>query len=283
MHPHLLIWVAVAVLIYFLFFGRKRDGVIGRAVRAMKAINAVMAAYREGDYEAGLKKTEALKDPLNPLSKSAEYCFFRGTMLHHLGRLDEAEASLREGLPLEEDPRQRALVYNTIASVLMDQGRYPEAIAFFENAGRAWPDRGSNHSGIAEVWLRQGREFPEALNHARQAVEIDRAASGMKKEALDSRLGEDLAMLAWAVAANSTVAANSGAAADVESLLAESFKLCGTKTKPILAQIHYQAGKAYEALKMREKAGEHFRQAAEVDPKGIYGRLSKAAELMRAL
>jgi tetratricopeptide (TPR) repeat protein len=267
MHLHPLIWIAVALLIYFLYFGRKRDGAIARAVRTMKTINAVMAAYREGDYEAGLQKAESLK---NHPDNKAEYCFFRGTMLHHLGRLDEAEASLREGLPLEENPRQRALVYNTIASVLMDQGRYPEAIAFFENAGRAWPDRGSSHSGIAEVWLRQGREFPEALDHARQAAEIDRAASGMKKEALDSRLGEDLAMLAWAVAANS------GAAAEVESLLAESFKLCGTKTKPILAQIHYQAGKAYEALKMPEKAREHFRQAAEVDPNGIYGRLARA-------
>jgi tetratricopeptide (TPR) repeat protein len=168
-------------------------------------------------------------------------------------------------------------VYNTIASVLMDQGRFPEAIAFFENAGSAWPDRGSSHRGVAEVWLRQGREFPEALEHARQAVEIDRPASGMKKEALDTRLGEDLATLAWAVAANSTVAANSGAAAEVDSQLTESFKLCGTKTKPILAQIHYQAGKAYEALKMPEKAREHFRQAAEVDPNGIYGRLARAA------
>ena len=279
MHLHHLTWVAIVVLIYFvliyfLYFGRKRDGVIARAVRTMKAINAVMAAYREGDYETGLQKAEALK---NHPDNKAEYCFFRGTMLHHLGRLDEAEASLREGLPLEEDQRQRALVYNTIASVLMDQGRYPEAIAFFENAGRAWPDRGSNNRGIAEVWLRQGREFPEALQHARQAVEIDRVASGMKKEALDTRLGEDLATLAWAVAANSAVGANSGAATEVESLLAESFQLCGTKTKPILAQIHYQAGKAYEAQKMRERAREHFRQAAEVDPKGIYGRLAKAA------
>lgn len=274
MHLHLWIWIALALLIYFLYFGGKRNGAIARAVRTMKAINGVMAAYREGDYETGLQKAEALKN--HPANK-AEYCFFRGTMLHHLGRLDEAEASLREGLPLEEDPRQRALVYNTLASVLMDQSRYPEAIAFFENAGSAWPDRGSSHSGIAEVWLRQGREFPEALQHARQAVEIDRAASGMKKEALDSRLGEDLAILAWAVAANSTIVADSSAAAEVESLLAESFQLCGTKTKPILAQIHYQAGKAYEALKMPDKAREHFRQATEVDPKGIYGRLARAA------
>ena len=56
MHFHPLIWIALALLIYFLIFGRKRDGVIARGIRTMKAINAVMAAYREGDYEAGLKR-----------------------------------------------------------------------------------------------------------------------------------------------------------------------------------------------------------------------------------
>jgi len=243
-------------------------------MRTIAAVNAVMAAYREGDYETGLQKTEGLKDGF---SKTAEYCFFRGTMLHHLGRLGEAEASLREGLPLEDKPSRRALVYNTLASVLMNQGRFPEAIAFFENAGRAWPDRGSSHRGIAEVWLRQGREFPEALDHARQAVEIDRAASGMKKEALDTRLGEDLATLAWAVAANSTVAANAQTISEVESLLVEAFQLCGTKTKPVLAQIHFEAGKAYASLKMPGKSQEQFHKAQEMDPNGIHARLSSAA------
>src|ERR1700746_3406150 len=235
----LILLAAIVVRALVWFWAHKGHRQIARGMRTISAIDAIMAVDRGCVYENGLQTNEALKDTYNPLKKSAEYCFFRGTMLHHLGRLEEAEASLREGLPLEEDPRQRALVYNTIASVLMDQGRFPEAIAFFENAGSAWPDRGSSHRGVAEVWLRQGREFPEALQHARQAVEIDRAASGMKKEALDTRLGEDLATLAWAVAANSTMAANQGATTEVESLLAESFKLCGPKTKPILAQIHY--------------------------------------------
>ena len=275
----LLILGALVLRAALWFWAHKGHRQIVRGMRTISAINAIMAAYREGDYEAGLQKAEALKDPLNPLKKSAEYCFFRGTMLHHLGRLQEAEASLREGLPLEENPQQRALVYNTLATVLMDQGRYPEAITFFENAASAWPDRGSSHAGIAEVWLRQGREFPEALVHARQAVEIDRAASGMKKEALETRLGEDLAVLAWAVAANSTTSstATSEAAKEVDSLLAEAFHLCGGKTKPVVAQVHYHAGKAYESLLQGEKACEHFRQAAEADPKGTYGRLARAA------
>jgi len=267
---------AIVVRLALQFWSRKGHRAIARGVRTIATVNAIMAAYREGDYETGLQKAEALKDPMHPFSKTAEYCFFRGTMLHHLGRLEQAEASLREGLPLEEEASRRALVFNTLASVLMDQQRYPEAVAFYENAGRAWPDRGANHRGIAEVWLRQGRELSEALDHARQAVEIDRAASGLKKEALETRLGEDLATLAWAVAANASADASSDVA-EVESLLKEAFHLCGDRTKPVLAQIHYQAGKAYEALKMPEKAREHFCRVAEADPRGTYGRLAIAA------
>jgi hypothetical protein len=74
------------------------------------------------------------------------------------------------------------------------------------------------------------------------------------------------AIWAWATAANS------GDVHEVESLVVKAFPLCGTKTKPMLAQIHYHAGKAYETLKMQEKARDHFPQAREIDPNGIFGR-----------
>jgi len=266
MHPNLLIWLALALLLlYFLIGGRKGVGALTGALRTSSAMKTVMTAYRAGDYATALQKTEDLREGLR---KTPEYCFMRGGMLRHLGRLDESEASLREALPLHGDPLQKALVYDALASVLMDQGRFTEAIGFYESAGRSWPDRGSNHRGIAEVWLRQEREFPEALEHARQAVEIDRRATGMPKEALATRLGEDLATLAWAVAVNSADITQ------VDSLLAEAFPLCGTRSKPILAQIHYHAGRAYEALKIPEKARDHFRQAGEIDTQGIFGRLA---------
>ncbi len=141
MHLSLVFWIAIAVFVCYQIWIRNRDGAIVHAIRTTKAINAVMAAYRGGDYRTALQRAESLKDGS---SNTAEYCFFRGSMLHHLGKLDDAESNLREGLALETDPRQRALVYNVIASVLMDQERFPESIAFFENAGRAWPDRGAN-------------------------------------------------------------------------------------------------------------------------------------------
>lgn len=140
-----------------------------------------MAAYKAGDYSTALKATEGLKDGE---SKTAPYCFYRGGMLHHLGQLTEAEAALREGLVLEENPRLRALAADTLASVLMDQQRFPEAIEFYQLAHRAWSDRGASLRGIAEVWLRQGREFSEALKQAQQAVTIDKRSGGLPKEAL---------------------------------------------------------------------------------------------------
>src|SRR6202021_3746750 len=170
MHPNLLILLGVVgLLVYFFIGGRRGIRAITRAFGTSNAMNAVMAAYRNGDYITALKKTEGLK---NGQEKTGEYCFLRGAMLHHLGQLDKSAAILREAIPLHAVPRKRALAYNTLASVLMDQRRFPEAVAFYENAGRAWPDRGSSLCGITETWMRPAREFPEALQCARQAIEI---------------------------------------------------------------------------------------------------------------
>jgi tetratricopeptide (TPR) repeat protein len=187
------LWLAIAILILLLLRSRKNKAVLRKAKRKLKGIQAVSSAYRAGDYAAGLQATERLKDGT---TATGEYCMFRGYMLHQLGKFNEAEASFRQALPLRSDPRLRALSLNSLATVLMDQGRFTEAIAFYENASQVWPDRGASLRGIAEVWLRQGREPAEALGCAQQAAAIDRNATGMSKEVLSHRLGEDLAVLA---------------------------------------------------------------------------------------
>ena len=239
-------------------------------LRMKSTLEAVMSAYRAGDYKSALEKAEGLKDGI---SKTAPYCFLRGGMLCHLGRLVEAEESLREGLPLEEDPRRRSLVFDELASVLMNQKRFHEAIEFYEHASRAWPERGAARRGIAEVLLRQGCEFPEALKEAQRAVAIDkRVAAGSQKEkqVLEHRLGQDLAVLAWALAVNSA------GSATVEFSLGEAIRLCGDSAKAILAQVHYHAGQAYLALQNAEKSREHFLRGAEIDPQGIFGEMARS-------
>ncbi|HWX94680.1 MAG TPA: tetratricopeptide repeat protein [Terriglobales bacterium] len=270
MQTVLFVGIIVSLLIYYAiwYWGHRGHRMIARGTKTINALDAVTASYRAGDYQTALQQAEGLK---RGFSKTPEYCFFRGSMLHQLGKFSEAEASLREGLTLESDSRSKALVSNTLGAVLMDMERYPEAIACFEDSIGAWPDRGTGHREVAEVWLRQGRELPESLARARRAVEIDRASPALSAETHDLRVGEDLALLAWAEAANSSDA-------QVDSLLAEAFPLCAHAAKMVQAQQHYYAGRAYSALQLLEKAAEHFLQARTVDPQGQFGRLAAAMQ-----
>ena len=56
------------------------------------ALNSLMTAYRAADYALALEETEKLK---RGGSKTPEYCFYRGALLHKLGQFVEAEAILR--------------------------------------------------------------------------------------------------------------------------------------------------------------------------------------------
>jgi tetratricopeptide (TPR) repeat protein len=265
----LFVGIVVSLLIYYAIWYRGHRGhrMIARATKTLNALELVTASYRTGDYRTALQQAEGLKDGV---SKTQEYCFFRGTMLHQLGKFSEAEASLREGLALETEARQQALASNVLGTVLMDMERYPEALSCFEDSIRVWLDRGTGHREIAEVWLRQGRNLPEALTRARRAVEIDRVSPALSAETHDYRVGEDLALLAWAEAANSSDVQR------VDALLAEAFPLCASAAKMVQAQQHYYAGQAYWALRLLEKAAQHFLEARTVDPQGQFGRLAVA-------
>jgi tetratricopeptide (TPR) repeat protein len=118
--------------------------------------------------------------------------------------------------------------------------------------------------------LRQGREFQEALKRAQQAVAIDKRATGTSKEALQHRLGEDLAVLAWALSVNGA------GIGTVEFTSGEAVRLCADGSKAILAEAHYHIGQAYFALQESDKSRDHFRSAAEIDSKGIFGAMARS-------
>lgn len=262
--------IVVSLAIYYLIWhwGHRGHRQIARGMRAVNAIDAIMASYKAGDYEGALQSAQQLKDRAN----AQEYYYFSGAMLHHMGRLPEAEDFLRKAIPLQKEPRLKALAANTLGLVLLDQGRYEEAIASHEESLHLWPDRGSSYRAIAEALLRDKRESARALQNAHRAVEIDRAASGLEPRVLNCRVGEDLATLAWAVAANS------GTAREVEPLLAAAFPLCADQAKAVQAQVHYHAGQAFSLLGKPDEAVKHFRQAAEIDPNGQFGRMARPAQ-----
>jgi tetratricopeptide (TPR) repeat protein len=230
-------------------------------------IAAQLAAYRRGDYEGQLREVERLKAWI-----PEGYLSLRGCGgLFQLGRLEEAEACLRQSLPMPKDPRSRAINESGLGHVLLEQQRYAEAIACFERSIAGWPQRGGGHRGIAQTLLRQGVQPAEALRRARQALEIDEVNSSLGAENRDHNTGESLATLAWAEAVNG------GNAAKVEHWLEKAFPLCPETTVPVRAELHYVAGRAYAALGKTEESAREFERAATLDPKGNYGRLAKAA------
>jgi len=50
--------------------------------------------------------------------------------------------------------------------------------------------------------------------------------------------------------------------------------MCGTKTEPVLAELHYHAGRAYEALGISEKTANIFVKHRSGSER-IFGRLAR--------
>jgi len=64
----ILVSIAIAIRLVLYLWGTKGRRTISRGMRTITAINAVMAAYREGDYETGLQRAESLRDPFGSTS-----------------------------------------------------------------------------------------------------------------------------------------------------------------------------------------------------------------------
>lgn len=268
-----LVFGAFLLSVYFRtrFEANRRS--LRRGPQSLDGLQKVLDAYRGGHYESGLALTEGLKDG----AATTEYFLYRGKMLYQLGQLKEAEASLRESLSLERDKRRSSLVQEALGYVLVELERFNEAIDCFETSGQLWPDRGCAQRAIAEALLRRGGASAEALARARRGANIEDSTQATNAEIHNLNWSEALSTLAWAVAEHSKDTA------EVERLLAEALPLCGNESRPIRAQLHYHAGRAYAALGLKEKSAWHFEQAAAIDPRGNYGRLARDKGLRTAV
>jgi tetratricopeptide (TPR) repeat protein len=249
-----------------------------RLRRKRRAIDALMAPYRKGDYAAALQAVECLR------SYPRDYCFFRGAILVQLGDLKEAEPLLLQSIALSEQP-ERALLDTTfgrsikltalsrseLGELYLEQSRYDDALRCFEASLRDWPRRGATHRAIAETLLRRGDDPAGALKWARLAVEEDRASRTSTQEVRETNLGEDLGTLAWAVA----VASHDGA--EVDRLVSEALSVVGTHLVTSSARVEYHSGLAFAALGDTARRARHLENAARIDSRGRWGRAARAA------
>jgi len=233
-----------------------------------RAIEAVVDAYRKGDYETGLRASETLK-----AIDEASFYFFQGSMLTQLGRFQEAESNLMKCASLRREAPLAAIAYSSLGQLLVETERYDEALKCFETSLAHDPARGASDRDIASLWLRRGKA-EEALKWARLAVEKERASTLMK-ESDELNLREALATLAWAIAATSRDRE------EVDHLAAEATPPEGTRAPASCAEVHVHLGKAYDALRDSPRCERHFENAARIDPAGLWGRAAKACAASR--
>jgi tetratricopeptide (TPR) repeat protein len=259
---------AIILLVWWIFFRlelRRRRG----------PIDGFLKTYRQGDFAGALRAIEPLrKDPV-------AYCAFYGAIQLQLGNLDEAEQSFRKGIDLAEQRRpgaqhsekQRklaALRWEMLGQLHLERQRFDDAIRCFDTALSVWPGHGPFHRAIAEVWLSRGNGPAEALKWAEMAVAEERAEPVASPLLHGTNLGEALATQAWAVA----VATHDRSR--VDELVAAAVSAVGDLAVTSSAQVHYQSGRAYEALGDTGRSAHYFEEASRIDPAGRWGRAARA-------
>lgn len=234
------------------------------------ANNSVMGPYRRGDYEQALQATEAWR--LNG-EVTSPYCYFRGSNLAHLGRLDEAEVWLRRSIEMrksEKESRHVAISLTTLGHLMLRSGRYDEARECFEESIRLFPGRGSGYRSMAELLLLRGNA-EDALRWANTGIKHEKADRTLSPELRGTNLAEQMATLAWATAAATQNRA------EVSRLVADAVGSGGYASAPTGAQIHYHSGRALAEIGDVEGSSRHYEDAAKLDPKGNWGRAAMAA------
>jgi tetratricopeptide (TPR) repeat protein len=261
-------WLLVPPTLVVLFFLL----VVRRIANRLRILRTQLAAYRRGDYQGQLQAIEGFRVRG---SEPVHYLGFRGSACYQLGRLEEAEQALRRSLSMEKYAQLRTVTRDELGRVLMEQGRWDDAAACFQECIAESPQRGGSYRSVAELLLRRGHDRTAALDAARRAEAADRAEKvspgKLGKEDHDLNLSESLAVLAWALAQNGT------SPAEIEPMLKEAFSLCPETTRPTRAEIHYFAGRAYADLGKPVESERQFRTAVQVDPVGNYGRLCESA------
>lgn len=272
------VWLAVCIFLAALRLAALIYGL--KAKRQAAVIRRFLALYRAGDFDKALLVTEELD------KASSNYYVLRGGVLQQLGRLEEAEESLRKAATMRDQEKPQSsgeaskknqlagLAWLCLAGLLSQRGRFREAIECSEKSLTWWPGHGPAHRQMAEVRLCQGSNLAEALKWAKLAVEEDRTAKAITPEVGATNLGEALATLAWAVAAED------GDRAAVDRMAQEAVSTVGTTLVTSSAQVHYQCGIAYRVLGDTANSAKFLKRAAEIDRTGRWGRAAREAARM---
>jgi len=164
-----------------------------------------------------------------------------------------------------------AFALNNLAYELILQERYKEALPLLESAIHINPHLASSYDSLAWWYLFQNLDSQRALELAEFGLQLPPRRSLYYQNA--SRV-VSLATRAWAEARTGQ---NERSVATIKDAL----KKASPKNIPYYASTLFTLGEAKIALEDISGAREYFRQAAEIDPQGRFGKM--AADTLKQL
>jgi tetratricopeptide (TPR) repeat protein len=187
--------------------------------------------------------------------------------------LQEAETWLQRNISMrqKDETRHISIGYTTLGHLLLQSARYNEAVECFATSIRIAPERSSGYRSMAEVLLLSGGEPNDAARWARQSVEKTNSDKVMTGELRKLTVSENLATLAWAVAAATHDAG------EVERLATEAADTVGTSSLSSTVQVRYHCGRAYAEVGDLEKSTQQFEKTVRLDLQGEWGRAARIA------
>jgi glutathione S-transferase len=259
MNPHLLPHFTGNPLTWF--FG------IGAVMLLHKTVSTrlMVRAAQRCDYDGALKVVR-LSHFYNP--QGGQALRMRGFILVLAGRYREAEETLRGAIAKLRTGLDQACALEHLGDALMEQRRYDEAMRSYEAALHAMPGFRVPCRRMAELLLRQDKNPEQALEYIERMN--DRSGVPLALRPLSARVQDDYWVVkAWALA-------KLGHASEVAPAIEKALKATNKRSPNDFAGTHYRAGMAMRALGNETAAKQHFKLAAEYDPRGWRGTLAKA-------
>jgi predicted Zn-dependent protease len=225
----------------------------------------VAEKLNRADYDEAIARAGKL---LRWFPETARFHYIQGRTLRYAGRLAEAEQAFRSSIgkgQVRAEPEQ-AFRLECLGEVLLELGRFKEATSAFEAATKIYPPYAGSYSGLAEAWLRQGREAQRALLLVDKALEL-------RQNDVRTR-HHDRHELAYMHANRAQALALLGRKEDALSAIETASRVGDPEFIPGLAATFWRCGVALRMLHQVDGANEKFRKAAEMDPRGLYGKLA---------
>jgi tetratricopeptide (TPR) repeat protein len=220
------------------------------------------------DYSGALARTDLLVRwfPETPI-----FHFVRGTVLYYAGRLAESEQAFRTSI---EKGQIRAgailpVALTSLGEVLLHLGRLREATIALETSIKIHTRYAGAHNALAEILLRRGREPQRAL------LLVDNALQLRKSQVRTRNI--DRHNLANMYANRARALALLGQMDEAVSAIATAESAGDSAFIPGLAGTCWRCGVAFCLMNQENAAIEQFRKATEIDPHGLYGKLSASA------